>query len=164
MAAEPVEAATMIAEIEHANRRRSRQTERESTAETAKVHAMAAEPAVEAAAMSAEEYGARRACAMAELPAFALDALALLNVAAAEAQLGLGHIVASHRRPSRRQCSDLTHICIGMHRNAPLSPMKEGARVHHSYGSYAPSTYGSYEPRRANPSTAVVRFIPDSLT
>jgi hypothetical protein len=27
--------------------------------------------------------------------------------------------------------------------------MKEGARVHHSYGSYAPSTYGSYEPRRA---------------
>jgi hypothetical protein len=41
-----------------------------------------------------------------------------------------------------------------MHRNAPLSPMKEGARVHHSYGSYAPSTYGSYEPRRANPSTA----------
>jgi hypothetical protein len=34
-----------------------------------------------------------------------------------------------------------------------ISPMKEGARVHHSYGSYAPSTYGSYEPRRANPST-----------
>jgi hypothetical protein len=32
--------------------------------------------------------------------------------------------------------------------------MKEGVRVHHSYGSYAPSTYGSYEPRRANPSTA----------
>jgi hypothetical protein len=32
--------------------------------------------------------------------------------------------------------------------------MKEGARVHRSYGSYAPSTYGSYEPRRANPSTA----------
>ena len=31
--------------------------------------------------------------------------------------------------------------------------MKEGARVHHSYGSYAPSTYGSYEPRRVNPST-----------
>jgi hypothetical protein len=31
--------------------------------------------------------------------------------------------------------------------------MKEGARVHHSYGSYAPSTYGSYEPRRANLST-----------
>jgi hypothetical protein len=22
--------------------------------------------------------------------------------------------------------------------------MEEGARVHHSYGSYAPSTYGSY--------------------
>jgi hypothetical protein len=32
--------------------------------------------------------------------------------------------------------------------------MEEGARVHHFYGSYAPSTYGSYEPRRANPSTA----------
>jgi hypothetical protein len=52
------------------------------------------------------------------------------------------------------QCSDLIPIFIGMHKNAPLSPMKEGARVHHSYGSYAPSTYGSYEPRRANPSTA----------
>ena len=51
------------------------------------------------------------------------------------------------------QCSDLTPICIGMHRNAPLSHMKEGARVHHFYGSYALSTYGSYEPRRANPST-----------
>jgi hypothetical protein len=48
----------------------------------------------------------------------------------------------------------LTPIFIGMHRNAPLSLMKEGARVHHSYGSYAPSTYGSYEPRRENPSTA----------
>jgi hypothetical protein len=34
--------------------------------------------------------------------------------------------------------------------------MEEGARVHHSYGSCAPSTYGSYEPRRANPSTASV--------
>jgi hypothetical protein len=55
------------------------------------------------------------------------------------------------------QCSDLTPIFIGMHRNAPLSPMKEGARVHHSYGSYAPSTYGSYEPRRAHPSTAAGR-------
>ena len=32
--------------------------------------------------------------------------------------------------------------------------MKEGAWVHHSYGYYAPSTYGSYEPRRANASTA----------
>jgi hypothetical protein len=42
-----------------------------------------------------------------------------------------------------RQCSDLTPIFIGVHRNAPLSPMKEGARVHHSYGFYAPSTYGS---------------------
>jgi hypothetical protein len=31
--------------------------------------------------------------------------------------------------------------------------MKESARVHHSYGSYAPSTYGSYEPRRADSST-----------
>ena len=41
-----------------------------------------------------------------------------------------------------------------MQRNALLSPIKEGARVHRSYGSYAPSTYGSYEPRRANPSTA----------
>jgi hypothetical protein len=51
------------------------------------------------------------------------------------------------------QCSDLTPIFIGMHRNAPQSPMEEGARVHHSYGSYAPSTYGSYEPRRENPST-----------
>jgi hypothetical protein len=51
------------------------------------------------------------------------------------------------------QCSDLTPIFIGMDWNAPLSPMKEGARVHRSYGSYAPSTYGSYEPRRANPST-----------
>jgi hypothetical protein len=40
------------------------------------------------------------------------------------------------------QCSDLTPIFIGMHRNAPLSPLEEGARVHHSYGSYAPSTYG----------------------
>ena len=27
------------------------------------------------------------------------------------------------------------------------------ARVHHSYGSYAPSTYGSYGPRKANPIT-----------
>jgi hypothetical protein len=52
-----------------------------------------------------------------------------------------------------RQCSDFTATFIGMRRNAPLSPTKEGARVHHSYGSYAPSTYGSYEPRRANPST-----------
>jgi hypothetical protein len=43
------------------------------------------------------------------------------------------------------------------HRNAPLSPMKEGARVHHSYGSYAPSSYGSYDARKANPSTAQVR-------
>jgi hypothetical protein len=42
------------------------------------------------------------------------------------------------------QCSDLTPVFIGMHRNAPLSPMEEGARVHHSYGSYAPSAYGSY--------------------
>ena len=33
--------------------------------------------------------------------------------------------------------------------------MEEGARVHHSYGFSAPSTYGSYEPRRANPSTGV---------
>jgi hypothetical protein len=32
--------------------------------------------------------------------------------------------------------------------------MKEGARVHHSYGFYPPSPYGSQEPRRANPSTA----------
>ncbi len=32
---------------------------------------------------------------------------------------------------------------IGMHRNTALSPMEEGARVHHSYGSYAPSSYGS---------------------
>jgi hypothetical protein len=53
-----------------------------------------------------------------------------------------------------RQRSDLTPTFIGMRRNAPLPPMKEGARVHHSYGSYAPSTYGSYEPRRPNPSTA----------
>jgi hypothetical protein len=40
--------------------------------------------------------------------------------------------------------------------------MKEGAREHHSYASYAPSTYGSYEPRRANPSAAcspLVRFF-----
>jgi hypothetical protein len=29
--------------------------------------------------------------------------------------------------------------------------MEEGAMVHHSYDSYAPSTCGSYEPRRANP-------------
>ena len=56
-------------------------------------------------------------------------------------------------RPCPLQCSDLTPIFIGMHRNAPLSSMEEGARVHHSYGSYAPFTYGSYEPRRANPST-----------
>jgi hypothetical protein len=50
------------------------------------------------------------------------------------------------------QCSDLTPNFIGTHRNAPLFPMEEGARVHHSYGSYgsyALSTYGSYEPRRA---------------
>ena len=52
-----------------------------------------------------------------------------------------------------RQCSDFTPTFIGMHRNAPLSPTKESARVHHSYGSYAPSTYGSYGPRKANPST-----------
>jgi hypothetical protein len=58
-------------------------------------------------------------------------------------------------RPRLPQSSDLTPVFIGMHRNAPLSPMKEGARVHHSYGSYAPSSYGSYEPRRANPSTAL---------
>jgi hypothetical protein len=44
-----------------------------------------------------------------------------------------------------------------MHTNAPLSPMKEGARVPHCYGSYAPSTYGSYGPRKANPSTAGAR-------
>ena len=25
--------------------------------------------------------------------------------------------------------------------------------MHHSYGSYAPSTYGSYGPRKANPNT-----------
>jgi hypothetical protein len=25
--------------------------------------------------------------------------------------------------------------------------------MHHSYGSYAPSTYGSYESRKTNPST-----------
>ena len=31
------------------------------------------------------------------------------------------------------------------------------AECHHSYGSYAPSTYGSYEPRRANPSTGAVQ-------
>jgi hypothetical protein len=54
-----------------------------------------------------------------------------------------------------RQCSDFTPIFIGMHRDAPLSPMAEGARVHHSYGSYAPPTYGFCEPRRANPSTAL---------
>jgi hypothetical protein len=53
------------------------------------------------------------------------------------------------------QCSDWTPIFIGMHRNAPLSPMEEGARVHNSYGSYAPSTYGSYEPRKANPITGL---------
>ena len=33
--------------------------------------------------------------------------------------------------------------------------MKEGARVHHSYGSYAPSTYDSYGPRKTNLSTAL---------
>jgi hypothetical protein len=38
----------------------------------------------------------------------------------------------------RVQCSDLAPIFMGMHRNAPLSPMEEGARVHRSYGSYAP--------------------------
>jgi hypothetical protein len=40
-----------------------------------------------------------------------------------------------------------------VHRSGGVSPMEEGARVHHSYGSYAPLSYGSYEPRRANPST-----------
>jgi hypothetical protein len=59
-----------------------------------------------------------------------------------------------HRCRPEGERSDLTPIFIGLHRNAPLSPMEEGARVHHSCGSYAPSTYGSYEPRRANPSTA----------
>jgi hypothetical protein len=49
---------------------------------------------------------------------------------------------------------------IGMHRNAPLSLMKEGARVHHFYGSDATSTYGSYEPRRANPSTVRRALLP----
>ena len=39
--------------------------------------------------------------------------------------------------------------------------MEEGARVHHSYGSYAPSTYGSYEPREANPSTGSRRIAGD---
>jgi hypothetical protein len=56
------------------------------------------------------------------------------------------------------QCSELTPIFIGIHRNAPLSPINKGARVHHSYGSYAPSTYVSYEPRRANPSTGPIVF------
>jgi hypothetical protein len=37
--------------------------------------------------------------------------------------------------------------------------MKEGARVHHSYGSYAPSTYGSFGPRKANPSTALANDV-----
>ena len=42
--------------------------------------------------------------------------------------------------------------------------MKEGARVHHSYGSYALSTYGSYEPRRANPSAAdLQKLLEDDL-
>jgi hypothetical protein len=41
--------------------------------------------------------------------------------------------------------------------------MKEGARVHHSYGSCAPSTYGSYEPREANPSTAHRQGITELL-
>jgi hypothetical protein len=76
--------------------------------------------------------------------------------------VAVGPIVASpfppshgrERRQLGRQCSDFTPIFIGMHRNAPLSPMREGARVHHSYGSYAFSIYGSYAPRRANPSTA----------
>ena len=52
-----------------------------------------------------------------------------------------------------RRCSDFTPVFIGVHRDAPLSPMKEGARVHHSYGSYAPSTDGSSGPRKATPST-----------
>ena len=50
----------------------------------------------------------------------------------------------------------MTPIFIGMYRNAPLSPMEEGAMAHHFYGSYAPSAYGSYEPRRANPSTGCI--------
>jgi hypothetical protein len=61
--------------------------------------------------------------------------------------------------PQPGQCSDFTPIFIGMHRNTPLYPMKEGARVHHSYGSYAPSTYGSYEPRNANPSTGYIATL-----
>ena len=39
----------------------------------------------------------------------------------------------------------------------PAVSYEEGAWVHHSYGSYAPSTYRSYEPRRANPSTGGAR-------
>ena len=37
--------------------------------------------------------------------------------------------------------------------------MKESAKVQHSYGSYAPSTYGSYGPRKANPSTGANAVI-----
>ena len=51
----------------------------------------------------------------------------------------------------RTQCSDLTPIFIGMHRNAPLSLVKEGAWVQHSYGSY--------EPRKANPSTDCTQIL-----
>jgi hypothetical protein len=64
------------------------------------------------------------------------------------------------RRPNRgpdsgRQCSNVARVSIGMHRNAPLSPTKsEGARIHHSYGSDAPCTYGSCASCRANSSTA----------
>jgi hypothetical protein len=39
--------------------------------------------------------------------------------------------------------------------------MEEGARVHPSGGSNAPTTYGSYEPRRANPSTGHRGGLPD---
>ena len=45
-----------------------------------------------------------------------------------------------------------------------MSPMKAGARIHHSYGSYAPSTYGSYDARKANPSIAATARAKESCT
>jgi hypothetical protein len=52
------------------------------------------------------------------------------------------------------QCSDFTPIFIGMHKNAPLSPMKEGGqRTPFLWFLCTFHLYGSYGPRRANPST-----------
>jgi hypothetical protein len=52
------------------------------------------------------------------------------------------------------QCSNLTPIFIGMHRNAPLSPMKRVTGYTIPMHLWLLCTYGSYAPCRANARTA----------